>query len=122
MAKKAILEGGKRDEIIYAAMQLFFEKGYEVQECDGLGLFKGNVVLMQDTSVKIPHMGWNLLKQNKQDCIYDTLQKQPYVYYVHSYYANNFTNYEVVYGSNLHIQVKHNLPDVCPTEKDIQQT
>ncbi|MBQ4529783.1 MAG: TetR/AcrR family transcriptional regulator [Lachnospiraceae bacterium] len=29
MAKKAILEGGKRDEIIYVAMQLFFEKGYE---------------------------------------------------------------------------------------------
>ena len=29
MSKKAILRGGKRDEIIYAAMQLFFEKGYE---------------------------------------------------------------------------------------------
>ena len=29
MPKKAILEGGKRDEIVYAAMQLFFEKGYE---------------------------------------------------------------------------------------------
>lgn len=29
MPKKAILEGGKRDEIIYAAMQLFFENGYE---------------------------------------------------------------------------------------------
>lgn len=29
MPKKAVLEGGKRDEIIYAAMQLFFENGYE---------------------------------------------------------------------------------------------
>lgn len=29
MPKKAILEGGKRDEIINAAMQLFFENGYE---------------------------------------------------------------------------------------------
>ena len=29
MPKKAVLEGGKRDEIIYAAMELFFEKGFE---------------------------------------------------------------------------------------------
>ena len=29
MPKKAILEGGKRDEIVYAAMSLFFEKGFE---------------------------------------------------------------------------------------------
>ena len=29
MPKKAILEGGKRDEIIYAAMDLFFKNGFE---------------------------------------------------------------------------------------------
>lgn len=29
MPRKAVLEGGKRDEIIYAAMELFFEKGFE---------------------------------------------------------------------------------------------
>lgn len=29
MPKKAILEGGKRDEIIYSAMELFFEKGFD---------------------------------------------------------------------------------------------
>lgn len=29
MPKKAILEGGKRDEIIYAAMELFFKNGFE---------------------------------------------------------------------------------------------
>lgn len=29
MPRKAVLEGGKRDEIIYTAMKLFFEKGYE---------------------------------------------------------------------------------------------
>lgn len=90
---------------ICLGMQILFEKGYEVQECDGLGLFKGNVVLMQDTSVKIPHMGWNLLKQNKQDCIYDTLQKQPYVYYVHSYYANNYDENDVI-GYSLYGNLK----------------
>lgn len=29
MARKAVLEGGKRDEILYAAMDLFWEHGYE---------------------------------------------------------------------------------------------
>lgn len=29
MGRKPVLEGGKRDEIIDAALQLFFEKGYE---------------------------------------------------------------------------------------------
>ena len=29
MPKKAVLEGGKRDEIIYAAMELFFKNGFE---------------------------------------------------------------------------------------------
>lgn len=29
MARKAVLVGGKREEIIYSAMQLFFENGYE---------------------------------------------------------------------------------------------
>lgn len=29
MARKAVLEGGKRDEIIQTAMKLFFEHGYE---------------------------------------------------------------------------------------------
>lgn len=29
MGRKPVLEGGKRDEIIEAALQLFFEKGYE---------------------------------------------------------------------------------------------
>lgn len=29
MPRKPVLEGGKRDEIISTAMQLFFENGYE---------------------------------------------------------------------------------------------
>lgn len=29
MAGKAVIDGGKRDEIIYVAMKLFFENGYE---------------------------------------------------------------------------------------------
>lgn len=33
MPKKAILEGGKRDEIIYAAMQLFLKRAMKLPLC-----------------------------------------------------------------------------------------
>ncbi len=45
---------------ICLGMQILFEKGYEVQETQGLGFLKGEVKLM-NVSEKIPHMGWNEL-------------------------------------------------------------
>ena len=41
---------------ICLGMQVLFEKGYEVEECEGLGLLSGEIVLMKDKDVKIPHM------------------------------------------------------------------
>jgi hypothetical protein len=36
MSRKPIIDGGKRDEIISAAMELFFEKGYEETSIRGI--------------------------------------------------------------------------------------
>jgi glutamine amidotransferase len=36
--------------------------------------------------IKVPHMGWNSL-QNMRSLIFDGLPENPYVYFVHSYYA-----------------------------------
>lgn len=74
---------------ICLGMQVLFEKGYEVEMCEGLQLLKGEVVLMKDEQVKIPHIGWNLLEENQDDFIFNQVRKKPYVYYVHSYYVNN---------------------------------
>lgn len=93
---KEVVKQGKPLLGICLGMQVLFEKGYEVKPCEGLGIFEGEVVLMKDNNVKIPHMGWNLLKQNKEDCMYDALKKEPYVYYVHSYYANAYNDENVI--------------------------
>lgn len=75
---------------ICLGMQVLFEKGYEVKTCNGLGLLKGSVVLMQDTSVKIPHIGWNRLEKNQEDVILDSLDHLPFVYFVHSYFVSGY--------------------------------
>ncbi|MEA5096077.1 imidazole glycerol phosphate synthase subunit HisH [Sedimentibacter saalensis] len=71
---------------ICLGMQLLYEKGYEYGEYDGLGLIKGDIEYL-DVNLKVPHMGWNNLKFNKQDPILKYIKEDEYVYFVHSYYA-----------------------------------
>ena len=72
---------------ICLGMQMIFEKGYEFEECEGLGLIKGSVRFMDEPDLIIPHMGWNkLVKLN--DCpLLNGLGDNEYVYFVHSYKA-----------------------------------
>ena len=74
---------------ICLGMQLLFEKSYEYGEHFGLGLLKGQVVGMSGRlpeGLKIPHMGWNALKLTKAAKL---LEEGSYVYFVHSFYAEN---------------------------------
>lgn len=71
---------------ICLGMQLLYEKGYEYGEYRGLGLIEGDIKYL-DVNLKVPHMGWNNLKFNKQDPILKYISEDEYVYFVHSYYA-----------------------------------
>lgn len=72
---------------ICLGMQLIFEKGYEFEECDGLGLIKGSVRKMESENLIIPHMGWNKLEVLNDCKLLDGLGDNEYVYFVHSYKA-----------------------------------
>lgn len=72
---------------ICLGMQLIFEKGYEFEECDGLGLIKGSVRKMESKDLIIPHMGWNRLEVLNNCKLLDGLGNNEYVYFVHSYKA-----------------------------------
>lgn len=72
---------------ICLGMQLLFEKGYEFEECDGLGLIKGSVEKMIEPQLVIPHMGWNKLEIQHENPLLSGLDKESYVYFVHSYKA-----------------------------------
>lgn len=72
---------------ICLGMQMLFEKSYEFEECDGLGLIKGYVDKMDEPELVIPHMGWNKLEYNNSCRLFDGLTDNEYVYFVHSYKA-----------------------------------
>lgn len=73
---------------ICLGMQIIFEKGYEFEECDGLGLIKGDVRKIEADNLIIPHMGWNKLEVLNDCKLLEGLGNDEYVYFVHSYKAH----------------------------------
>jgi len=71
---------------ICLGMQLLYEESDEIRICEGLGLLKGKITRLEG-NVKIPHMGWNDLKINKQCKILEGVNDSSYAYFVHSYLA-----------------------------------
>ena len=72
---------------ICLGMQLIFEKGYEFEETDGLGLIGGSVIKMEEPDLIIPHMGWNKLEKLNDCTLLKNVGDNEYVYFVHSYKA-----------------------------------
>jgi glutamine amidotransferase len=71
---------------ICVGMQLMAERGLEHGSHDGFGWLKGNVVKIEpsDSSLKIPHMGWNELEiVNPHPLLAD--MPASHAYFVHSY-------------------------------------
>jgi len=72
---------------ICVGMQLLAERGREFETVDGLDWIKGEVVPLapQDSSLKIPHMGWNELKFRRKHPVLDGIDNGAHAYFVHSY-------------------------------------
>ena len=52
-----------------------------------LGVLKGEILrIPEQEGLKIPHMGWNSLKLQNNGRLFQGLEEDPYVYFVHSYY------------------------------------
>jgi glutamine amidotransferase len=76
---------------ICLGMQLLFESSEEFGAHEGLGLIPGKVVAFDESKFdhpqKVPHMGWNELFVQKETPLFDGLDKDFYLYFVHSYHA-----------------------------------
>jgi glutamine amidotransferase len=92
---------------ICLGMQLMC-KTTEESNTKGLGIFQTDVKRF-DHSVKVPHMGWNVIKDLKSD-LFKGLKENEYMYLVHSYYAEhcNETIAKTDYGLNYASALKHN--------------
>ena len=79
-------ETGKPLLGICLGMQALFEGSEEGEGVKGLGFVKGFVRRLPDAEgLKIPHMGWNDIRAEKDSPLLVGLPDEPYVYFVHSY-------------------------------------
>jgi len=92
---------------ICLGMQLMC-KTTEEGNTKGLGIFQTNVKRF-DNTVKVPQMGWNVIKDLKSD-LFKGLKDNEYMYLVHSYYAEhcNETIAKTDYGLNYASALQHN--------------
>jgi glutamine amidotransferase len=90
-AVKEFAASGKPLMGICLGMQLLFERSQEFGEREGLGLIEGEVVPFNeslfDHSLKVPHMGWNELFVQNNTALFNGLDKDFYLYFVHSFHA-----------------------------------
>ena len=90
-AVKTFAATGKPLLGICLGMQLLFESSEEFGQTEGLGLIPGKVVAFDeekfDHPLKVPHMGWNELFQQKQTPLFAQLPEDFYLYFVHSFHA-----------------------------------
>lgn len=92
---------------ICLGMQLMC-KTTEEGNTKGLGIFQTDVKRF-DHSVKVPHMGWNVIKDLKSD-LFKGIKENEYMYLVHSFYAEhcNETIAKTDYGLNYASALQHN--------------
>ena len=75
---------------ICLGMQLL-SSGSEEGSLKGLGWINATTVrfnFINSLEYKIPHMGWNFIKQHKASRLLDNMYSDPRFYFVHSYYFN----------------------------------
>ena len=96
---------------ICLGLQLLFESSEETPGVAGLGILKGKIVRIPEGSgLKIPHMGWNSLNVREGASLFKGLEKEPYVYFVHSYYLQakdpKIVAATTEYGVTIHASVE----------------
>ena len=96
---------------ICLGLQLLFERSDESPGVKGLGVLKGDIVRIPESEgLKIPHMGWNSLDFLGDGRLFKGLSRQPYVYFVHSYYLRaedeGIVTAVTDYGTRIHASVE----------------
>ncbi|MEA3490808.1 MAG: imidazole glycerol phosphate synthase subunit HisH [Campylobacterota bacterium] len=100
---------------ICLGMQLLFDNSEEFGNSEGLGVIEGRVVAFDeekfDHPLKVPHMGWNEMFKQNDSPLFKGLEKEFYLYFVHSFHAVCDDRYAIgksYYGYEFVSAVNHN--------------
>lgn len=96
---------------ICLGLQLLFERSDECDGVQGLGLLPGEILRIPDVpGLKIPHIGWNSLKFPNKGRLFEGIQEDAYVYFVHSFYLKaadeGIVTATTEYGTLIHASVE----------------
>jgi len=82
---------------VCVGLQMLFEGSEEAPGTEGLGLLAGDVARFRGpafesgspdgAALKVPHMGWNRVRQPAHHPLWHGIANQSYFYFVHSYYV-----------------------------------
>jgi glutamine amidotransferase len=86
-AREAVLESlsAKTNLGICLGLQMLFEHGDE-GDTPGLRVLRGNVPRLAAPGLKIPHMGWNEVLQERPHAMWAGIPDRSRFYFVHSYH------------------------------------
>lgn len=89
-AREAVVEAARAKPFlgICIGMQMLFERGEE-GNTPGLGLLAGRVPRFpaaRMAGLKVPHMGWNEVRQARAHALWEGIPSGERFYFVHSYY------------------------------------
>ena len=99
---------------ICVGLQMFADVGYEEKQTKGLGWISGKVskINNQNGKFKLPHIGWNQIEIVKKSKIFNNIENNSHMYFVHSYEFipddKNVISAKTVYSSKI----------VCSIEKE----
>lgn len=80
---------------ICLGFQALFERGTEGGSHEGLGFFPGSVDHFE-TSLHVPHVGWNSLSIQQDHPLFSGIEDGQHVYFVHSYHPRGVTDANVL--------------------------
>ena len=103
---------------ICLGLQLLFERSEESPGVEGLGILKGEILrIPEKDGLKIPHIGWNSLTFPNPGRLFEGIEENSFVYFVHSYYLKaaepSIVTAETEYGTLIHASVEKDNVFAC---------
>ena len=96
---------------ICLGLQLLFEGSEESEGVEGLHLLDGEILrIPEQEGLKIPNIGWNSLDLQNNGRLFENLNGNPFVYFVHSYYLKareeSVVKATIEYSTHIHASVE----------------
>ena len=84
---RQVAASGKPFLGICLGLQLLFAESAEHGQHEGLAIVPGKVVRFEANDLKVPHMGWNQVRQERPSPLFEGIPDETFFYFAHSYYA-----------------------------------